>query len=74
VGPAVYPRKKIESLQSQLSQKFSEPIVLYALSRVEVVHGPEGSLSMKELNQYYSGRQKENLPDEMPLILEAARR
>ena len=39
-----------------------------------IVHGPEGPLSLKELNQYFSGRQKENLPEIIPLILEASRR
>ena len=74
VGPGVYPREKIESLQAQLTQKFSEPIVLYAWSRVEIVHGPEGPLSINGLNQYFSSRQKENLPKIIPLILEASRR
>jgi hypothetical protein len=74
VGPEIYPRQKLEKLQAHLTQKFSEPILLYALSRVEVVHGPEGSLSMKELNEYFSKRQKENLPEVIPLILEASGR
>lgn len=74
VGPEVCPRQKIEKLQTQLAKKFSEPLSLYALSRAEIVHGPEGPLSLKELNQYFSGRQKENLPEIIPLILEASRR
>ncbi len=73
VGPDVCPRRKIETLQAQLVKKFAEPINLYALSRAEIVHGPEGLLSLKELNQYFSERQKENLPDDIPLILEASR-
>jgi hypothetical protein len=74
VGPDVYPRERIEPLRALLSEKFSESIALYIWSRIEVVHGPQGSLSMKELDRYLSSRQKENLPDEMQLILEAASR
>jgi hypothetical protein len=74
VGPEVYPRQELEKLQTQLTRKFSEPILLYAWSRIEVVHGPEGSLSMKELNQYFCKRQKENLPEVIPFILETSRR
>ena len=73
VGPEVCPRQKIETLQAQLAKEFSEPLNLYALSRAEIVYGPEGLLSLKELNQYFSERQKENLPDDIPLILEASR-
>lgn len=47
---------------------------LYTWSRIELVHGPEGALSMKELSARFSSRQKENLPEMMPLILEASRR
>ena len=73
-GPELYPSPKIKQLQSQLEQKFSDKVDLYAWSRIEVVHGPEGALSMKELSTYFSSRQKENLPETMPLILEASRR
>ena len=57
-----------------MEQKFSDKVDLYAWSRIEVVHGPEGALSMKELSAQFSSRQKENLPEMMPLILEASRR
>ena len=57
-----------------MEQNFSDKVDLYAWSRIEVVHGPEGVLSMKELSAYFSSRQNENLPDMMPLILEASRR
>jgi len=73
-GPELYPSPKIKELQSQLEQKFSDKVDLYAWSRIEVVHGPEGAMSMKELSAYFSSRQKENLPEMMPLILEASRR
>jgi hypothetical protein len=56
-----------------MALKFKEPIALYAWNRIEVVYLPEGSLSMKQLNAYFGSRQKENLPKEMPLILEASR-
>lgn len=71
VGPGVYPRPVIEALQAELTRKFAEPIVLYAWSRVETVHGPEGPFSINAVDRYFGGRQKENLPEEMPLILEA---
>ena len=45
--------------------------MLYAWSRVETVHGPEGPFSINAVDRYFGGRQKENLPEEMPLILEA---
>ena len=73
-GLELYPSPKITELQSQLEQKFSDKVDLYAWSRIEVVHGPEGAMSMKELSAYFSSRQKENLPEMMPLILEASRR
>ena len=73
-GPELYPPSNVEQLQSQLEEKFSIPLDLYAWSRVELVHGPEGPLSMKELSAHFSSRQKENLPEMMPLILEASRR
>ena len=73
-GSELYPRQEVQRLQDQLEQKFNEPIVLYAWSRIEVVHGPKEGISVKELNAYFSDRQKENLPDMIPLILEASRR
>jgi len=74
VGPEICPRESVQALQAQLEKKFAETIALYAWSRIEVVHGPDGSLSMKELDRYFSRRQKENLPPEIPLILEASSR
>jgi uncharacterized hydrophobic protein (TIGR00271 family) len=74
VGPELYPREHIEALQAQLSQKYSDPIALYAWSRIEVVQGPQGSLSFEELQQSFGDRQKENLPGELPAILEASSR
>jgi uncharacterized hydrophobic protein (TIGR00271 family) len=74
VGPAIYPRPAVEALQEELIRKFGESIALYAWSRVERVHGPEGPLSMKAVSLYFSDRQKENLPEEMPFILEAISR
>jgi hypothetical protein len=68
-GPEVYPRQHIEALKAQLANKFKEPIALYTWSRIEVIHGPQGLQSMKELNEYYGGRQKENLTEKIPLIL-----
>ncbi len=73
-GPEIYPRQKIERLQNQLAQKFNFPIVLYGWSRIEVVHGPEEWRSINELNAHFSERQKENLLEVVPLILEATRR
>jgi len=73
-GPELYSASNVEQLQSQLEKKFDTPLDLYAWSRVELVHGPEGPLSMKELSAHFSSRQKENLPEMMPLILEASRR
>ena len=68
VGSQVYPPQELDQLQIQLTHKFSEPILLYAWSRIETVHGPDGQLSMKELNHYFSGRQKENLPDDIQVL------
>jgi len=72
VGPEVYPRQNIEKLQTQLAHKYPEPIALYAWSRIEVVHGPEGTLSLEELRKFYSKRQKESMPEEMQMDLEAS--
>ena len=73
-GPELYSPSNVEQLQAELEEKFSIPIDLYTWSRIELVHGPEGALSMKELSARFSSRQKENLPEMMPLILEASRR
>jgi hypothetical protein len=72
VGPDFYPNENIEKLRAQLSQKFSEPIALYAWSRVERVQGPEGPLSMEKLSRYFGARQKENLSKKTPLILNSS--
>ncbi|MEJ2177560.1 MAG: TIGR00341 family protein [Gammaproteobacteria bacterium] len=73
-GPELYSPSNVEQLQAALEKKFDTPLALYAWSRIELVFGPEGPLSMKELSARFSSRQKENLPEIMPLILEASRR
>ncbi len=73
-GPELYSDSNVERLQAELEEKFATHMDLYAWSRIEVVHGPKGVLSMKELSAQFSSRQKENLPEMMPLILEASRR
>lgn len=72
VGPEIYPRPKLQALEAQLVEKYKEPIVLYAWSRVETVYGPDGMNSMKTLRRYFNARQRENMPDELPMILETA--
>jgi uncharacterized hydrophobic protein (TIGR00271 family) len=72
VGPNIYPREKIEMLQADLIKKYEEPIVLYARSRIEVVHGPQGPVQLNQLLQSFSDRQKENIPEEVSLILESS--
>lgn len=74
VGPQVYPRQRVEALQARLASRHLEPVALYAWSRIEVVHGPDGPLSLAELRQSFGERQKENLPADIPLILEASSR
>ena len=73
VGPEVYPRQKVEALQARLVEKFSRPIDLYAWSRIEVVHGPQGYITPGQLRRRFDDRQKENLPPEIPLLLEASK-
>jgi hypothetical protein len=73
-GPTLYPRKDLEALENELTQKHSEPIDLYAWSRIEVIHGPQGFRSLRDLNRYFGARQKENLPGELEAMLEAAGR
>ena len=67
-GPDVYPQSRVDALREQLEQEFAEPMDLYAWSRVETVHGPAGPLSMRELDEYFSSRQKENLPDDIQIL------
>jgi uncharacterized hydrophobic protein (TIGR00271 family) len=74
VGPEIYPRQGVKALELRLSQTYSEQIKLYAWSRIEIVQASEGSLSFMELQQSFSERQRENLPDEIPMILEASSR
>ena len=74
VGPEVYPRSCVDALQARLAQKYTEPIALYAWSRIEVVHAPQGTVSFDKIQQYFSDRQKENLPEELSMIIEASGR
>ena len=74
VGPEIYPRQSVTALESRLSQTYSEQIKLYAWSRIEIVQTAEGSLSLMELQQSFSERQRENLPEDIPMILEASSR
>jgi hypothetical protein len=73
VSSEAYPQQKVEALESLLANKYSEPIKIYAWSRLEVVNGSEGPISLTKLQQSFSERQKENLPEEIPIILEASR-
>lgn len=74
VGPDVYPRQQVDALHARLTEKYAEPIALYAWSRIEVVHAPQGSMSFAQVQRYFSDRQKENLPQELSMILEASGR
>ncbi|MEN8806792.1 MAG: TIGR00341 family protein [Desulfobacterales bacterium] len=73
-GPEVYPSQKVEALESQLGKKYSEPIKIYAWSRIEVVNGSEGPISLTEFHRSFSERQKGNFPEELPIILEPSSR
>lgn len=74
VGPEVYPRSSVDVLQVKLAEKYSEPIALYAWSRIEVVHAPQGTVSFAQIKRYFSDHQKENLPEDLSMILEASSR
>jgi hypothetical protein len=74
VGPEVYPSQKVEELESQLGKKYSEPFKIYAWSRIEVVNESAGPISLTEFHRSFSERQKGNLPEELPIILEASSR
>ena len=74
VGPEVYPHQNVEALESKLAKKYSEQIKIYAWSRIEVVNGSEGPISLTEFHQSFSERQKENLPEDMKMIIEASSR
>jgi uncharacterized hydrophobic protein (TIGR00271 family) len=74
VGPEIYPRQSVTVLESRLSQTYSKQIKLYAWSRIEIVQTAEGSLSLMELQRSFSERQRENLPEDIPMILEASSR
>ncbi len=74
VGPNVYPAQEVKVLENVLTHKFGEPMDIYAWSRIEMVHGSKGPISLSELTRSFSERQKENLPAELPLMLEASSR
>jgi uncharacterized hydrophobic protein (TIGR00271 family) len=74
IGPEAYPDQNVKTLELQLAKKYSESIEIYAWSRLEVVYGSEGPLSLTELQRSFSKRQKENIPEEIPMILEASSR
>ena len=69
-----YPQQKVEALESLLANKYSELIKIYAWSRLEVVNGSEGPISLTKLQQSFSERQKGKLPEVIPIILEASSR
>jgi hypothetical protein len=62
---------KIETFQARLIEEYEGPIVLYARSQIEMVHGPEGPVQLNQLLQSFSNRQKENIPEDISLILES---
>jgi len=74
VGPEVYPRINVKALELRLAQSYTEPIKIYVWSRIEIVQDSEGQLSWTEMQQSFRERQRENLPDEIPMILEASSR
>ena len=74
VGPEVYPRSSVAALQDRLAEKYSHPLALYAWSRIDVVHAPQGTVSFAQIQRYFSDRQKENLSEEFSMILEASGR
>ena len=74
VSSEAYPQQNVKELESLLANKYSEQIKIYAWSRLEVVNGSEGQISFSKLQQSFSERQKGNLPEELPIILETASR
>jgi hypothetical protein len=72
VGPAIFPRERLDAVRGRLSEKFAEAIDLYVWSRPEVVWTPDGIMPMDAVYQKFAARQKENLPDEMMLFFEAS--
>ena len=73
VGPEIYSQEKLDAVKKQLAEKFTdEDIDLYVWSRPEVVLTPEGAMPFDSVYHHFAARQKENLPDEMMLMLEAA--
>lgn len=72
VGPEIYPQEKLDAVRKQLAEKFTEAIDLYVWSRPEVVLTPNGAMPLDAVYQYFAKRQKENLPDEMMLMMEAS--
>ena len=72
VGPEIYPQDKLDAVRRQLAEKFTEAIDLYVWSRPEVVLTPNGAMPLDAVYRYFATRQKENLPDEMMLMLEAS--
>jgi hypothetical protein len=74
MGPDTFPQQKVKTLEGLLAKRYSEPIKIYAWSRIEVVNDSEGPLSLAGLQESFSDRQKENLPEEIPMLLEASGR
>jgi len=72
VGPEIYPQEKLDAVRRQLAEKFTEAIDLYVWSRPEVVLTPNGAMPLDAVYRYFAERQKENLPDEMMLMLESS--
>jgi len=72
VGPEICPQEKLDAVRRQLAEKFTEAIDLYVWSRPEVVLTPNGAMPLDAVYRYFAERQKENLPDEMMLMLESS--
>ena len=74
VGPQPYPPQDVKKLENLLTQKHAEPIDIYAWSRIEVVNSSKGAIPLMELTHKFNERQRKNLPEEIPMMLDTSAR
>ncbi len=67
-----YPKEVIKEMETRLSTSYDIQVNMYVWTRLEAVNSSDGPISLLALQQTFNKRQKENLPAEIPALLEAS--
>ena len=72
LGAGIYPKEGVARLKKLLVDKYGQEVDLYVLSRPEVVVTPDRFLPLDKINEYYVGKQRKKLREEVARMLETA--